>query len=148
MGIFSMTPAPASDSQIIYVKRMSMMDLCPWALWTMLALMTVLLLMLLWRLIKVRTTVPGAFYFGGSALLFLLPCVGVALELGQFVARVPLMSDGLADPKEVLDWDVYISTSCFFVAFAAAAASLFVVLGLGVTALHRLVGKRRSAEAA
>ena len=113
----------------------------------MLGLTVVLLTMLIWRLIKVRTTVPGAFYFGICALLFLLPCAGVLYELGAYIGRYRWIEEGVVDPEVGRDWEVFLSTTYFFVAFAAAAASLFVVLGLVVTGLHRLARKARTAEA-
>jgi hypothetical protein len=126
---------------------MSLMDVCPWAMWTMLGLTVVLLAMLLWRLIKVRTTAPGVFYFGFCALLFLLPCAGVLYELGAYIARFRWIEEGVVDPDVARHWEVFLSTTYYFVAFAAAAASLFVVLGLVVTGVHRLVRKAETAKA-
>lgn len=143
-----MEPTPSSQPQVIYMQRMSMMDVCPWAMWTLLVLVVILLVMLLWRLIKIRTTAPGAFYFGVCALLFLLPCAGVLHELAVYIGDSHWRDQELVAPEVARRWEVFPSTSYNFIAFAAAGSSLFVVLGLGVTALHRLVGKPKAADAA
>lgn len=127
---------------------MSLMDLCPWAMWTMLGLMVVLLAMLLWRLIKVRTTAPGAFYFGFCALLFLLPCAGVSNELAAYIGNSHWREGEVVDPDVARHWEMFFSTTYSFIAFAAVAASFFVVLGLGVTGLHQLARRSKTPDAA
>lgn len=113
-----MTTTSPGESQIIIARRMSLMDFCPWAMWLMVLL---------------------------SAIL--LPCAGVLYELGAYIGRFRWIEEGVVDPGGARHWEVYLSTAYYFVAFAAAASSFFIVLGLVVTALHRLVGRSKAAEA-
>ncbi|WP_157210831.1 hypothetical protein [Verrucomicrobium spinosum] len=130
------------------MHRMSMMDVCPWAMWTLMVLVVILLLMLLWRFIQIRATAPGTFYFGVCASLFLLACAGVLHELAVYIGDFHWRDQEIGEPEIARRWEVFLSTSCNFVAFAAAGSSLFVVLGLGATALYRLVGWPKAADAA